>query len=77
MRQMEMKRMRTENVESIENGALAGTGLGMGVLLPLWLTETEADAVLALCASAPAEAGPGVEASLFGKLGQLLRAFRC
>ena len=45
-------------------------------LLPLWLTRREAEAVLELCAVSPAEVESGAEGALFGKLGQLLRAFQ-
>ena len=43
--------------------------------LALWLTEEEAEALASLCLVSPAEAGEG-EQVLFGKLGELLRAFR-
>ena len=45
-------------------------------LLPLWLTRREEEAVLQLCAVSPAEVEDGAEGVLFGKLGQLLRAFQ-
>ena len=45
-------------------------------LLPLRLTRREAEAVLQLCAVSPAEVEDGAEGALFGKLGQLLRAFQ-
>ena len=47
-----------------------------GDLLPLWLSQGEAEAVLQLCAASTACAGEGTEDTLFGKLGQLLRAFQ-
>lgn len=43
--------------------------------LPLWLTEKEAEALLILCASSPRSGGMK-EREIFGKLGDLLRAFR-
>ncbi len=45
-------------------------------LLPLWLTQQEAEAVLLLCSAASTDADPAVEAQLFGKLGEVLRAFQ-
>jgi hypothetical protein len=43
--------------------------------LPLWLTEKEAEALLILSASSPRSGGVK-EREIFGKLGDLLRAFR-
>lgn len=43
--------------------------------LPCWLTEDEAETLALLCASSPGNGGE-VEPELFGKLGDLLRAFR-
>lgn len=43
--------------------------------LPLWLTEDETEALILLCATSPRNGGP-LERELFGKLGDLIRAFR-
>jgi hypothetical protein len=45
-------------------------------LLPLWLSREEAESFLQLCAASPALVSEEAEAELFGKLGQLLRAFQ-
>ena len=43
--------------------------------LPCWLTEAEAAALIMLCATSRMNGG-SIEHEIFGKLGDLLRAFR-
>lgn len=44
--------------------------------LPLWLSREEAESILQLCAASAAYVNEATEEALFGKLGQLLRAFQ-
>lgn len=76
MRDVEFGTMLIGERKPLESRTMAGMSLQPEPLLPLWLTEAEAAAILTLCASAPEDAGEEIEASLFGKLGQLLRAFQ-
>lgn len=43
--------------------------------LPCWLTEEETEALIMLCATSRLNGGK-IEREIFGKLGDLIRAFR-
>ena len=43
-------------------------------MLALWLTQEETEALILLCAASPAATAQGEE-TLFGKLGEIFRAF--
>lgn len=66
------------NAGAVAPGGMSPRGCSQGpgaILLPLWLTEAEAEAVLQMCMMAPNCTTDLVEAALFGKFGELLRAF--